>query len=531
MRGPSRRLAIVSLVLAMLVVGSRVVQSGAFIFAGHSNGLDVITHPQGYVGTGTTLNISIGIDPTSANAASMATPVQNLVNTINSLSPTTGNLVFGGSNNIPTGFVDFESVALHEVLHSLGLAHPNLATESGLVGDDQDYTKATDGVDDNPDVNTPGDYNLGIGADGIRGSSDDVRGNDVNLHWFRTSDNNPFTIGATVDSTAYSRDIASLPGGHTFVANADRSVGGLLGVLNTEAVMQQGTFADEAQRTLGHDDVATFRLAMAGVDELQGTPDDYTVVLSYAGLTLSADIVLDFDNAQTGFAVSISGGAFIGTDHVRITTTAVYFNDGFNWFFNDVPNGCNYSLAPTSGPAVSAGGASAVAVTAGSGCAWTAVSNSAFVTVTGGSSGSGNGTVNYTVATNSATSPRSGSMTIAGQTFTVSQNAGFTTPTITVGATTVQAVHVTQLRTRIDALRSSLMLSAFPWTGTLTPGSTAVLAVHVTEPRTALAAAYTAAMETPPTYTDPGLAAGTTVRAVHINELRSAVENLELVVP
>ncbi len=105
-------------------------------------------------------------------------------------------------------------------------------------------------------------------ADGISGSSDDIRDDDDNLHWFRKSNNNPFTIAATVDASTYSRNLGDLPGGHSFAANADRTVGTLLGaVANTEAVMQQGTYIDEAQRTLGHDDVATLRYAMSGINE------------------------------------------------------------------------------------------------------------------------------------------------------------------------------------------------------------------------------------------------------------------------
>ncbi len=49
--------------------------------------------------------------------------------------------------------------------------------------------------------------------------------------------------------------------------------------------MQQGTFTDEDQRRLNHDDVATALYGMAGLDEIAGTPDDYTLGLSYAGLT------------------------------------------------------------------------------------------------------------------------------------------------------------------------------------------------------------------------------------------------------
>jgi hypothetical protein len=83
--------------------------------------------------------------------------------------------------------------------------------------------------------------------------------------------------------------------------------------------------------------------------------------------------------------------------------------------------GCSFSINPTSQSFAAAGGSSTVAVTAGAGCNWTAVSNDGFITVTGGSSGSGNGTVNYSVAANASASQRTGTITIAGQTFTVTQ--------------------------------------------------------------------------------------------------------------
>jgi Zn-dependent metalloprotease len=83
---------------------------------------------------------------------------------------------------------------------------------------------------------------------------------------------------------------------------------------------------------------------------------------------------------------------------------------------------CTYSISPTSASYGSGGGTGSVTVTAGAGCGWTASSNATFVTITSGSSGSGSGTVNYSVASN-AGAARNGTMTIAGQTFTVSQAA------------------------------------------------------------------------------------------------------------
>ena len=87
--------------------------------------------------------------------------------------------------------------------------------------------------------------------------------------------------------------------------------------------------------------------------------------------------------------------------------------------------GCSFTIAPESQTVTPAGGTGSVAVTAPGGCAWTAASNVPWITVTQGSSGSGNGTVQFSVA--AATGPsRTGTVTIAGRTFTVTQGQGCT---------------------------------------------------------------------------------------------------------
>jgi hypothetical protein len=82
---------------------------------------------------------------------------------------------------------------------------------------------------------------------------------------------------------------------------------------------------------------------------------------------------------------------------------------------------CSYTIAPTNQSFGASGGVGSVNVTAPNGCAWTAVSNTSFITITNGANGSGNGTVNFSVAANATTSQRTGTLTIAGQTFTVTQ--------------------------------------------------------------------------------------------------------------
>lgn len=316
--------------ITMLVVLPRAAEGGGFVFAGEANGINVITHPIGYTGASGNISVSVCIDPTSANAADMAISVQNIVSTFNAMTPVQGNVVIP-SPDLAFNEVDFESVALHEVGHCIGLAHPNAATESGLPIAERNYTKATDGVNNV--------FNLGVGTDAVKGSADDIRGDDVNLHWFRMTNNNPFTIAGTVDSTTYARDTGMLPGGDSFAANADRMVAGLLGAGSTEAVMQQGSFSDEEQRMLNHDDVATLRYARTGLDSIAGTADDYTVTLTYAGMTTACDLVLDFDNTETGLAVCQTLGTFLTADDVAITGADAFFNTGSNWFFNDELSG------------------------------------------------------------------------------------------------------------------------------------------------------------------------------------------------
>src|SRR5262249_16466603 len=59
---------------------------------------------------------------------------------------------------------------------------------------------------------------------------------------------------------------------------------------------------------------------------------------------------------------------------------------------------CAFGISPTTVTAAAAGGPKTVAVSTTNGCAWTATSNSSWLTITSGSSGSGSGTVAFTVA-------------------------------------------------------------------------------------------------------------------------------------
>ncbi|MES0337002.1 MAG: BACON domain-containing carbohydrate-binding protein [Candidatus Magnetobacterium sp. LHC-1] len=84
---------------------------------------------------------------------------------------------------------------------------------------------------------------------------------------------------------------------------------------------------------------------------------------------------------------------------------------------------CAITVSPTSKNFASSGGNDSVSVTADSACAWTASSSASWIVITSSSSGSGSSTVDYSVAENTGTTSRTGTMTIGGQAVTITQDA------------------------------------------------------------------------------------------------------------
>ena len=84
---------------------------------------------------------------------------------------------------------------------------------------------------------------------------------------------------------------------------------------------------------------------------------------------------------------------------------------------------CSYTVT-TPGPQPIAGGSLNLNVSTGAGCNWTATSDIPWITVSAGSSGSGNGTVQLTISSNKTVmgSYRTGSIAIAGQVVSISQD-------------------------------------------------------------------------------------------------------------
>ncbi len=89
-----------------------------------------------------------------------------------------------------------------------------------------------------------------------------------------------------------------------------------------------------------------------------------------------------------------------------------------------------------------------------------------------------------------------------------------------------RAVHLTDLRTRIDTARRNCGLASVAWSDPGIVSGTPIRAVHITQPRGALNAAYQACGRTPPAWTDQIVPGTTPIRAVHFTELLDAAQAL-----
>jgi BACON domain-containing protein len=135
----------------------------------------------------------------------------------------------------------------------------------------------------------------------------------------------------------------------------------------------------------------------------------------------------EIGNGKVLYSVDANNGS--GDRMGTMTISGLYPSDaiGFSANFTVTQAGsssCSYALSLMSQSFPSSGGSGSVSVTAPSGCPWTAVSNSNWITIPSGGSGSGNGIVSYSVNANQSTSQLTGSMTIAGLTFKVTQAGG-----------------------------------------------------------------------------------------------------------
>ena len=209
----------------------------------------------------------------------------------------------------------------------------------------------------------------------------------------------------------------------------DGSCGSACGTYNTATY----TITSWADVTGTSPTVSAIRDALVSYGPLVTTMDVYDDFFSYVSGVYThttgdyagghAILIVGYNDAGQYFIVKNSWGASWGeSGYFKIAYselgTVVNFGD---YTLRYTGSSCSYFVTPSNQSLSYPAGSGSVTVATQSNCAWTAVSNAAWITVTSGASGTGNGTVNYSATANTGAKSRSGTLTIAGKTFTVTQ--------------------------------------------------------------------------------------------------------------
>jgi hypothetical protein len=236
--------------------------------------------------------------------------------------------------------------------------------------------------------------------------------------------------------------------------------------------------------------------------------------------------------------------------------------------------GCTYTVDGSNTAVAASGGSAIVGVHNNGGCSWAAESHESWITVTGGTSGRGDGTVTFAVAQNTSGQSRIGWLSIAGRRYSVTQpatgapanfaasmlsttqthltwdtvagaaqyeiarsaNGGFflvvayaTTNSYTDSGLTAGTTYVYQVRavdgsgTRSPFSNNDIATLITFTDDPVIAGVTRIKAQHLAELRQAVNAVRAAAGLSARTWTDPA-ASGVLIKAVHIEELRDALD-------
>lgn len=333
-----KRLYLTALVAFAVTVLPQAGVAGGFVTVNQDEP-DRVAHQNYYGGGGELSSIRVCIDnsvnPALATAAEPA--VRNVIATYNRFRSLADNTFASGADtSAPADQVDFETVLLHEFMHAHGLDHPNQANNpagNGTYG----YYDSRSGDGANGVLDHLGD------ADGIPGSGDDQRGDDMNLLWYPRGSNDPAALPAVVDTTTMARTLDYLPPGQHFAANGNTAVMAALGHPNSEAVAVQGYVQGQVGRHLHNDDLAMLLLARAGIDGIAGTADDYRSTAVFAGYYNDpqggeCSMVVRFVD-EVSFAGTIVGLTPLAPNHWRlIYPTRMRFNPAVNWYFTPGAN-------------------------------------------------------------------------------------------------------------------------------------------------------------------------------------------------
>jgi hypothetical protein len=146
-------------------------------------------------------------------------------------------------------------------------------------------------------------------------------------------------------------------------------------------------------------------------------------VTSPAGCTWSASSQASWLTITTGtsYSGSASVGFSIAANATQSARTGTMTIAGGTFTVTQAALSCSTALSANTQSAGSGRGSGSVNVRTAAGCTWSASSQASWLTITSGASYSGPASVGFSIAANTTQSTRTGTMTIAGGTFTVTQ--------------------------------------------------------------------------------------------------------------
>jgi hypothetical protein len=224
-------------------------------------------------------------------------------------------------------------------------------------------------------------------------------GNEANYKVFRINGSSAVNVGGTIDPVAHT---ATVTGVTTFspwtLAEPTSNCSYSISPSTPQSVATSG---------------GTVNVSVTGTEGC-----GWSAVSNASWVTVSSGSTGTGNGSVALTVASNTGAARSGTVNIAGQTLTI-----------NQAEGCTFQISPTSSTYGASGGSGSVAVTSGTGCAWTASTQDSWITVASGSSGTGNGSVSLSVGANSG-QERTGTVTVAGQTHTVTQSAAAATGSI-----------------------------------------------------------------------------------------------------
>ena len=173
-------------------------------------------------------------------------------------------------------------------------------------------------------------------------------------------------------------------------------------------------------------------------------------IVHYGTVSRNYQVHMEVGNNTQATISNLQDG---GTYYIAVTALDSSANE--SGYSNEVvysaPLACSFSISPASQPFTSSGGSGTIGVTGSSGCPWTSVSNNSWIVITSNATATGSGTTYYSVSPNTNASARTGTLTIAGRVFTVSQS----------GASSQYSLNITKAGTGSGTVTNSPTGSTF----------------------------------------------------------------------